>query len=582
MKRKFFLRRAIKYFLIMMVPTILLFVAFLYSAISSQERQLRYDGRMTLEAALENCDLTLNGLTQQNDLLTGSSRMRMALDRILSNDEISYIDSAFLYSLRTTLSSMVDGNPTLERIVLWLDDAPRALTSDGSGIEFLSIMTDFSWRDAYHAMAEEQRISVRKVEDANGRTRILMIRRMLQDQGCAVLYINQERWGRSLQTLLHRGNEHLMVLNAEGETLISVTNDSRDLAFREEEIASALESAEGKWQPAAGERFLFDRMDGDNFVLLCGIPRRTMTAAIAEVGRTFALILLVDLAVVMILAWLTTRQLSGQMHDIIEMFDDAMHERPVRKPDFQKHRDEPDIIMDNIVYMYLKDNALRNRVEEAVLRKENAELMALQLQINPHFLYNTLQTMDFAILTGKADRQELSDVFHDLSGILKYALSSPQEPVTLADELKCLKRYVDIQRYRFGDQFVLYIEVEEALQPAQVFRMMLQPLVENSMIHGLNGLKERGYIWVRAEQKGDRLLISVTDSGTGMTEEERQKLLETIHDANARSIGLTNLNRRLLLRYGGESELRISSVPFEETTISFEIPYIISCDEDKK
>ena len=582
MKRKFFLRRAIKYFLIMMVPTILLFVVFLYSAISSEERQMRYDGQMTLEAALENCDLTLNGLTQQNDLLTGSSRMRMALDRILSNDEISYIDSAFLYSLRTTLSSIVDGNPTLERIVLWLDDAPRALTSDGTGIEFLSLMKDFSWRDAYQAMAEGQRISVRKVVDENGRTWILMIRRMLLDQGCAVLYINPERWSRSLQTLLHRSSEHLMVLNAEGETLISVTNDSREVVFREEEIASALESAEGKWQPAAGERFLFDRMAGENFILLCGIPRRTMTAAIAEVWRTFALILLVDLAVVMFLAWLTTRQLSAQMHDIIEMFDDAMHERPVRKPDFQKHRDEADVIMDNIVYMYLKDNALRNRVEEEVLRKENAELMALQLQINPHFLYNTLQTMDFAILTGKADRQELSDVFHDLSGILKYALSSPQEPVTLADELKCLKRYVDIQRYRFGDQFVLYIEVEEALQRAQVFRMMLQPLVENSMIHGMNGLKERGYIWVRAEQRGDRLLISVTDSGTGMTEEERRKLMETINDANARSIGLTNLNRRLLLRYGGESELRISSVPFEETTIRFEIPYIISCDEDKK
>ena len=582
MKRKFFLRRAFKYFLIMMVPTILLFAVFLYSAISSQERQLRYDGQMTLEATLENCDLTLNGLTQQNDLLTGSSRMRMALSRILSNNELSYIDSAFLYSLRTTLSSMADGNPTLERIVLWLDDAPRALTSDGSGIEFLSIMTDFSWRDAYLAMAPEQRISVRKVTDENGRAWILMIRRMLQNQGCTVLYINPERWSRSLQTLLHRGSERLIVLNTEGEILISVTNDSRDLVFREEEIAAALESSEGTWLPAAGERFLFDRKEGDNFVLLCGIPRRTMTAAITELWRTFAVILLVDLAVVMILAWLTTRQLSAQMHDIIEMFDDAMHERPVKKPDFQKHRDESDIIMDNIVYMYLKDNALRNRVEEEVLRKENAELMALQLQINPHFLYNTLQTMDFAILTGKADRQELSDVFHDLSGILKYALSSPQEPVTLADELKCLKRYVDIQRYRFGNQFVLYIEVEESLLRAQVFRMMLQPLVENSMIHGLNGLKERGYIWVRAGQKGDKLLISVTDSGTGMTEEERLKLLETIHDANARSIGLTNLNRRLLLRYGGESELRISSVPFEETTISFEIPYIISCDQDKK
>ncbi|MBQ9212042.1 MAG: histidine kinase [Clostridia bacterium] len=579
MKKRFFFRRAVKYFLIMVAPTVLLFAAFMVNAISSQEKQLRYDGQMTLDAAVENCDMTLNGLTVQNDLLTGSSRMRMALSRILTNKEISYTDSVFLYSLRTTLSSMVDGNPTLERIVLWLDDAPRALTSDGPGIEFLSTMTDFSWKEAYQMMEPEQRIGVRKVTDGSGLTRVLMIRRMLQTHGCAVTYINSDRWIQSLHALLHRQNEYLMVLNSEGELLVSVTNDGRPFHFDQTEIMKLLTAQDGTWIQAAGEHFLFDRSTGENFILLSGIPRRTMAAAVSEVWRTFLLILLVDLAVVMTLAWVTTRRLTGQMHDIIQMFDDAMHERPVKKPDFRKHRDESDIIMDNIIYMYLKDNALRDRVEEAVLRKENAELMALQLQINPHFLYNTLQTMDFAILTGKADKQELSDVFHDLSGILKYALSSPQEPVVLADELDCLKRYVDIQRYRFGDQFVLYIEMEEKLKQAQVFRMMLQPLVENSMIHGLNGLKERGYIWVRAARNGDRLTVSVTDSGAGMTEEERIKLLKTINDAGSRSIGLTNLNRRLILSYGKESALRIDSVPFEETTVSFEIPYksIISC-----
>ena len=582
MKKRFFIRRAVRYFLIMMLPTVLLFAAFLHSAISSQREQLRYDGRMTLDAAVENCDITLNGLTTETDLLTGSSRMRMALNRILNNNETSYIDSAFLYSLRTTLSSMVDGNPTLERIVLWLDGAPRALTSDGSGIEFLATMTDCSWQDAYQALDPEQHIAVRKAADGSGRLHILMIRRMLQDRGCAVVYINPERWTKSLSTLLHRSNEYLTVLNPEGETLVSVTNDSRSVEFGEAEIRAALAAGDGEWTQAAGDRFLFEHLEGENFILLSGIPRRTVMAAASEVWRTFLLVLLVDGAVVMLLAWITTRHLSSQMHDIIRMFDDALHERPVKKPDFRKHRDESDIIMDNIVYMYLKDNALRDRVEEEVLRKENAELMALQLQINPHFLYNTLQTMDFAILTGKADRQELSDVFHDLSGILKYALSSPQEPVTLADELKCLKRYADIQRYRCGNRFVLYIETEEELERAQVFRMMLQPLVENSMLHGLNGLSERGYIWVRAVRNGDRLRISVTDTGAGMTEEERLKLIETINDAGTRSIGLTNLNRRLLLSYGADSALNITSVPFQETTVSFEIPYIISCDQSKE
>lgn len=573
MTKRFFIRRVFRYFLIMMVPSAVLFIFFLMNAVSSRETQLRYDGKMTLDAAAENCDMTLNGLTTQNDLLTGSSRMQMALTRILMNDQISYIDSSFLYSLRTTLSSMVSGNRVLERIVVWMDGAPRALTSDGPGIEFLATMSDSSWKDVYLDMPEEEKTRVCMAADPSGRTWILMVRRMLLKKGCSVIYINPERWIQSLQPQLHRENEHLLVLNDEGKLLLSVTNDEHNPVFSDEEIALARGAKTDEWVKIGDTSFLFDRLEGKNFLLLSGIPRKTLDAVLVDAWRSFAMILAVDLAVVITLAWIATRQTSRQMHDIIRMFDDALHERPVQKPDFRKTRDESDIIMDNIVYMYLKDNALRSRVEEEVLRKENAELMALQLQINPHFLYNTLQTMDFAILTGKADQQELSDIFHDLSNILKYALSNPQEPVTLADEMECLKRYVNIQRYRFGDRFVFYTEVDDDIRGAKVFRMMLQPLVENSMIHGLKNLKERGYIWVRAAREGDLLTVSVADSGAGMTEEEQRKLMETINDAGSRSIGLTNLNRRLILSYGAESALRIRSVPYEETSISFTIPY---------
>ena len=96
MKRRFFVRRAARYFLIMLVPTVLLYVTFLFSAISDREEQLRSSGQMTLEAAMENCRITIEGVTAQNDLLTGSSRLLMAISRILTTDEISYIDSAFL------------------------------------------------------------------------------------------------------------------------------------------------------------------------------------------------------------------------------------------------------------------------------------------------------------------------------------------------------------------------------------------------------------------------------------------------------------------------------------------------------
>ena len=552
MKRRFFVRRAARYFLIMLVPTVLLYVTFLFSAISDREEQLRSSGQMTLEAAMENCRITIEGVTAQNDLLTGSSRLLMAISRILTTDEISYIDSAFLYSLRTMLSSIVNSNPALEKIMIWIDDAPKALATDGSGVQFLSGMTDFTWRDTYYAMDKGEQMLLRIIPGETGKSRIMLIKRLLLKDGCVVIYINPQRWEKSMLTLLHRENEHLLILNEEKEILLHVTNDSRGQEFPSEQIAM-LGSVPGEsWISCEGGFYMISRMAEEDYALVAAIPQRTMMNALTDIRDTFAVILLIDLCVVMLLSWLTTRQLSSQMYHIIDMFDDAVHERPVKKPDMKRHHDESDLIMDNIVYMYLKDNALRSRMEEEILRKDNAELMALQLQINPHFLYNTLQTMDFAILSGTADKQDLSDVFHDLSGILKYPLSSPQEPVTLSDELDILRRYADIQRYRFGSRFIMYIEVDDSLLGAQVFRMMLQPLVENSMIHGLNGLQERGYIWVRAQREGDELRISVADSGVGMTEEDRLALLERINSEDSRSIGLTNLNRRLISLWTAE------------------------------
>ena len=257
---------------------------------------------------------------------------------------------------------------------------------------------------------------------------------------------------------------------------------------------------------------------------------------------------------------------------MIDTFDHAMHGDPIERP-IQHVKDEYDVIMNNILYMYLKDGAMKAQLQEEQYQKVRAEFMALQLQINPHFLYNTLQTLDICIQAGTMDRFDLSDMIHDLSNILKYALSDPRETVSLSEEIKYLRDYAAIQKFRFGNRFVIYYEIEEDCLSCSVFRMMLQPLVENSMVHGLNGLKERGYIWVSAARNGDSVRLSVRDSGLGMTEEERQALLRRVYDAEGRSIGLKNLNSRLVLRYGQESRLQIESAPGKGTHVYFDIPY---------
>lgn len=400
------------------------------------------------------------------------------------------------------------------------------------------------------------------------------IRRLLLQKGCTVVDIDVEIWKEKLLTLLQRSDEHLFLIREDGQLLLHVTNTSVPCAWAQDAaLLQTLQHSEaGRWLATDYGHFLVSKAQMDQLCLLSVVPQKAMYDTFRVMQQYFLGILIVNICVVMLLAYLTTRRICNQMTLMIDMLDDALKGLPVVKPKRKVH-DEYDVIMNNILYMYLRDNALRAELQQKQYEQEHAELMALQLQINPHFLYNTLQSLDVTIRGGMADRFDLCDIIRSISDILKYALSSPQEPVSLHDEIHHLKEYAAVQKFRFGGRFVLYYDVDEQLLDAQVFRLMLQPLVENSMLHGLNGLSERGYIWVRVQREDDLLCISVKDSGAGMQPDELTALRQRIQDGGGRSIGLNNLNRRLLLRYGEASALHIQSAPGEGMEIRFSLPY---------
>lgn len=573
MKRRFFLRRALKYFLLVLIPTLLIFAFSLVYTIQGGQESLRRDGRITLQGVSEHVNLTMNGVIRQNDHLIGANRILTTMRRILSSESMSYMDSVVFTTIRATLNSITGAEPSLESIYYWLEKAPRVFTSSDNGILLLDSMKDTAWMEAYRTMGENQQLKLILSGNRETEKMLTLVKRMQITDGCIVLNYNIQQAKKELLPLLQREGEALFLFNEGGISLLQIYHDAQSYVPDEDDFSSLLTAEPGQWITRDGRWYLLDREYTEPLTAVTLVPLSTLLFRMKDMLRTLMLVLAIDLAVVILIAWYATRRISNQMNQLIDMFEKALHGQPVTKPQ-KTTNDEYGVIMDNIAYVYLRDTALQSRIRDETLLKENAELMALQLQINPHFLYNTLQTLDYAILSGNVDRQDISDVFHDLYTILRYALSNPKEPVTLAEELEKLHGYADIQRFRFGSKFVMYIEVDDDVMDAQVFRMMLQPLVENSMIHGLNGLKDRGHIWVRASRKEESLFISVTDTGVGMTEEECSALLRRINDPDERSIGLTNLNRRLLLSYGPESALRITSVPYHETVVSFSIPYI--------
>lgn len=578
MRQKFFFRRALQYFVMMMIPMVLLFSTFYVLSTHSEENRLLEKGDQTIQSVAVNCETVISGVSEQNNLLTTATRMSLALRHMLNENYVSYADSVNVNALRTSLDSIANAVPVLDSILIWLDGAPRVFSSTGDRITLLKNAQSVPWLETYQQMDPDTSYLIIPNQTTLGTSCITVIRRLLLQEGCTVVNINSARWKRDLKPMLHREQEHVYLVNDQGQILLHVSNEAADPMLTDDDMAEVMASEQGRWLNLSAGKYLpsHSSVDGLNIVVL--VSRQALAEAQGSLLSIFLLIFLLDMLVVVLLAYFTTRRICNQMLLMIDTFDRAMNGEPIERP-IQTVRDEYDVIMNNILYMYLKESAMKAQLQEEQFRKMHAEFMALQLQINPHFLYNTLQTLDICIRTDNMDRFDLSDVIHDLSDILKYALSDPQQHVTLAEELKYLRNYAAVQKFRFNNRFIIYYEIEEELLQCSVFRMMLQPLVENSMIHGLNGLSERGYIWVTATRRGDRLRLSVRDSGMGMTEAERVSLLQRVYDAKGRSIGLQNLNSRLVLRYGEDSRLQIESAPGQGTNVYFDIPFQVETKE---
>ncbi len=190
-----------------------------------------------------------------------------------------------------------------------------------------------------------------------------------------------------------------------------------------------------------------------------------------------------------------------------------------------------------------------------------AELRALQSQINPHFLFNALNT-----LYGSIPRQAAAarKIVLNLADIFRYSLQSDKPFVPLADEMQIVRAYLDVEQLRLGSRLIVEIEVDEAALHAPIPVLSIQPLVENAIKHGIARRTEPGHVRIKAECRNDELRITVENSSAGAM------------PPNAGSgVGLQNVRRRLEICYGASAELLFSLNPLE-TTVELSIPLIRS------
>ncbi len=216
------------------------------------------------------------------------------------------------------------------------------------------------------------------------------------------------------------------------------------------------------------------------------------------------------------------------------------------------------------------DNLIHEKVEHQK-KKSDMEFQVLQAQINPHFLYNTLNSIKWLAVIQNIEN--ISEMTSAVINLLKYNISTKSTLVTLEDEIESIKNYVNIQKYRYGSNFNITYNLDDNTLHLRILKFILQPLVENSIFHGFKNFKYGGEIRIRSEIRDGYLVIEVQDNGSGIAQVENDQNDKNVGKMYSR-IGLNNVDERIRLYFGLEYGIHIYSEANIGTCVSIKLPVI--------
>ena len=323
-----------------------------------------------------------------------------------------------------------------------------------------------------------------------------------------------------------------------------------------------------------------ERISDTQWNIICGIPKDRVPAVYKTVRDYIILVFLLCIVFMLLFTTMFRKLLIKPINKIFGYLDAySIGEKKERLSSVGT--EELDGLLTHIngmIELIEKDTREIVKTQEELYEKEievkDVLLYMYQLQVQPHFLYNTLGCINgFAIEHGADEILEITDALAD---IFRYSMEE-KNTVTLGDEVRYTQKYMGIQKLRFPQLVDLRIDIDDSLLKAEAPKMILQPIVENAFKHGILQTKEKGIIHIKAKAEKDTLVISVKDTGAGMTAEKLGELRKSIRNYKKQKcqdgrIGISNVCKRIYLRYGDSFGVKISSKENDGTTVTIKLP----------
>jgi two-component system sensor histidine kinase YesM len=308
------------------------------------------------------------------------------------------------------------------------------------------------------------------------------------------------------------------------------------------------------------------------------ISEETMLKTVNKSKLFIVLLAMINFLAPTIIIVIISRSFLTRLQRIIR------HVKRMKNQDFelihdQEYQDEIGQLTSEFNRMTKKINDLINDVllvniqnKDLEIKRNRAQLSALQSQINPHFLFNALETIRMRSLM--KDERETAKIIHNMAKIFRNSLTWGKDFVPVRDEINLITSFLEIQKYRFGDKLNYRINIDEAAEECKIPNMSLLPFIENASIHGIEPLKENGEISVSISLYADTVTCVIKDNGAGITEEKRKQLLASLENEEdiRENVGIKNVYYRLKLYYPDQFYFNIDSHLDYGTTITIQLP----------
>lgn len=590
------------YFLMILVPLLVLSLFAHFRSQSILERQVTDRTKGALASAVGYIDLAMRNVEELSELISTDLQFVSILDR--GERELSgasIVEFSGLLKNVTVISSI---NPLIENISI-LHLPSQTLLSSHYGGEKIDNIEQYDWVQRTLDLKGGQYLFLPKGElaavsdDLHGLYRkdsIALMRSMdLYNQQkkpyIVIISIKRDMLLKLIESLLPTQSAQIY-LYAEDNRIVAGTEPGHTPPVWDSD-----EDAAVRTMPDTLEKRLMVRAKSpaSGWSIVMTQPEAELYAQTRPLQWFTYAIIGVSVLLALWIAWIVYRSIASPLEHLMHGM------RQVRSGNLDirlanRRRDELGYVIESFNRMAAEQKQLIEghyeqelRLSQTKLRMSRTELKFLQSQINPHFLYNTLDSIYW--VANQYDAREIKEMVLNLSRFFRLSLNKGQEVFTLADTVEHLHYYVRIQQIRFSEQFAVTYDIAPDCREFPLLKLLLQPLVENAILHGLEKCDDQGELTISARREADFLLLGVTDNGAGFSA-ERLAIVQNVlgkpdgqpgdfgstseeggYTGEGEVFGLKNVLARLRLYYGPEAGMTVESAEGVGTAVTLRIPY---------